>query len=39
MTQANLAAKVGLAYVQIGKYEKRETVPSPNVLAKPGQCA
>jgi transcriptional regulator with XRE-family HTH domain len=34
MTQANLAAKVGLTYVQIGRYEKRGAVPSADVLAK-----
>jgi len=34
MIQANLAAKVGLAYVQIGRYEKRGAVPSADVLAK-----
>lgn len=34
MTQANLAAKVVLTYVQIGRYEKRGAVPSADVLAK-----
>jgi transcriptional regulator with XRE-family HTH domain len=34
MTQSDLAAKVGLTYVQIGRYEKRGAVPSAEVLAK-----
>ena len=34
MTQIDLAAKVGLTYVQIGRYEKRGAVPSAEVLAK-----
>jgi len=34
LTQNDLAAKVGLTYVQIGRYEKRGAVPSSDVLAK-----
>ena len=34
MTQSDLAAKVGLTYVQIGRYEKRGAVPSSDVLSK-----
>jgi len=34
LTQSDLAAKVGLSYVQIGRYEKRGAVPSSDVLAK-----
>jgi transcriptional regulator with XRE-family HTH domain len=34
MTQSDLAAKVGISYVQIGRYEKRGAVPSSDVLAK-----
>jgi transcriptional regulator with XRE-family HTH domain len=34
MTQSDLAVKVGLTYVQIGRYEKRGAVPSSEVLAK-----
>ncbi len=34
MTQGELASKVGLTYVQIGRYEKRGAVPSSDVLAK-----
>ncbi len=34
MTQGDLAGKVGLTYVQIGRYEKRGAVPSADVLSK-----
>ncbi len=34
LTQGTLAAKVGLSYVQIGRYEKRGALPSADVLAK-----
>jgi transcriptional regulator with XRE-family HTH domain len=34
LTQSDLAARVGLTYVQIGRYEKRGAVPSADVLSK-----
>ncbi len=34
LTQKELADKVGLNYVQIGRYEKRGAVPSSEVLSK-----
>lgn len=33
-TQSELAEKVGLTYVQIGRYEKRGALPSSEVLSK-----
>jgi transcriptional regulator with XRE-family HTH domain len=34
MTQSDLAQKVGMTYVQIGRYEKRGAMPSADVLKK-----
>ena len=34
MTQGDLAAKVGLSYIQIGRYEKHKSKPSAAVLQK-----
>jgi len=34
LTQSDLAEKVGITYVQIGRYEKRGATPSADVLAK-----
>jgi len=34
LTQSELAEKVGLTYVQIGRYEKRGAIPSADVLPK-----
>lgn len=34
LTQTALAEKVGLTYVQIGRYEKRGATPSAEVLGK-----
>jgi transcriptional regulator with XRE-family HTH domain len=34
MTQTDLAQKVGMTYVQIGRYEKRGAMPSADVLKK-----
>ena len=34
LTQKGLAEKVGMTYVQIGRYEKRGAVPSSEVLNK-----
>ena len=34
MTQSDLAQKIGMTYVQIGRYEKRGAVPSSEVLKK-----
>jgi len=34
MTQSDLALKVGMTYVQIGRYEKRGAMPSADVLKK-----
>lgn len=34
LTQSDLAEKVGLTYVQIGRYEKRGVTPSADVLNK-----
>ncbi|QMU62817.1 MAG: helix-turn-helix domain-containing protein [Flavobacteriaceae bacterium] len=33
-TQSQLAEKVGLTYVQIGRYEKRGAIPSSEVISK-----
>ena len=34
LTQSELAQKVGVTYVQIGRYEKRGATPSSDVLVK-----
>jgi transcriptional regulator with XRE-family HTH domain len=34
LTQSELAEKVGLTYVQIGRYEKGKSTPSADVLQK-----
>jgi transcriptional regulator with XRE-family HTH domain len=34
LTQTDLAKKVGMTYVQIGRYEKRGAVPSSDVLKR-----
>jgi transcriptional regulator with XRE-family HTH domain len=34
LTQSGLARKVGMTYIQIGRYEKRGAVPSSDVLKK-----
>jgi transcriptional regulator with XRE-family HTH domain len=34
LTQSELAQKVGLTYVQIGRYEKGKSTPSADVLQK-----
>lgn len=37
LTQSELAALVGLSYVQIGRYEKGKSAPSADVLPKLAQ--
>jgi len=34
LTQSELADKIGMTYVQIGRYEKRGAMPSADVLKK-----
>ena len=34
MTQTDLAKKVGLSYIQIGRYEKQKSRPSSAILQK-----
>jgi len=34
LTQSDLAKKVGLSYIQIGRYEKQKSKPSAEVLQK-----
>lgn len=34
LTQSDLAAKVGLTYIQIGRYEAKKATPSSDVLQK-----
>ncbi|MXV14158.1 helix-turn-helix domain-containing protein [Pedobacter sp. HMF7056] len=38
LTQAELAAKVGLTYIQVGRYETQKSAPSSDVLQKLAQA-
>jgi len=37
LTQTDLAKKVGLTYIQVGRYETKKAVPSSDVLQKIAQ--
>ncbi|MXV14165.1 helix-turn-helix domain-containing protein [Pedobacter sp. HMF7056] len=38
LTQGELAAKVGLTYIQVGRYETQKSAPSSDVLQKLAQA-